>query len=91
MSVVCCQVEVSASGWSLVQRSLTEFGVSECDHESSAMSRPSPTGRLLRRGKKKKKKIGGMRKASVRLDWDLNPIPPDSNVLRYIKYDQCVL
>ena len=25
--VVCCQVEVSASGWSLVQRSLTECGV----------------------------------------------------------------
>jgi hypothetical protein len=28
---VCCQVEVSASGWSLVQRSPTESGVSECD------------------------------------------------------------
>jgi hypothetical protein len=28
VSVVCCQVEVSASGWSLVQRSPTECGVS---------------------------------------------------------------
>jgi hypothetical protein len=27
VSVVCCQVEVSASGWSLVQRRPTECGV----------------------------------------------------------------
>jgi hypothetical protein len=30
---VCCQVEVSATDWSLVQRSPTECGVSECDLE----------------------------------------------------------
>jgi hypothetical protein len=36
MSVVCCQVEVSASGRSLAQRSPTECGVSsECDLENS--------------------------------------------------------
>jgi hypothetical protein len=29
VSVVCCQVEVSATGWSLVQRSLTQCGVSK--------------------------------------------------------------
>ena len=40
VSVVCCQVEVSASGRSLVQRSPTECGVSECDHESSTVRRP---------------------------------------------------
>ena len=28
--VVCCQVEVSATGWSLVQRNPTECGASEC-------------------------------------------------------------
>jgi hypothetical protein len=28
VSVVCCQVEVSASGWSLVQRNPTDFDVS---------------------------------------------------------------
>jgi hypothetical protein len=34
--VVCCQVEVSASGWSLVQRSPTDCGVSKvCDREAS--------------------------------------------------------
>jgi hypothetical protein len=44
VSVVCCQVEVSASGRSLVQRSPTHFGVSECEHESSITSRPWPTG-----------------------------------------------
>jgi hypothetical protein len=35
VSVVCCLVEVSATGWSLVQRSPTECGVSECDREAS--------------------------------------------------------
>jgi hypothetical protein len=35
VSVVCCQVEVSATGWSLVQRSPTDCGVSKvCDHET---------------------------------------------------------
>jgi hypothetical protein len=34
--VVCCQVEVSATGWSLVQRSPTDCGVSKkCDREAS--------------------------------------------------------
>jgi len=28
VSFVCCQVEVSATGWSLVQRSSTDCGVS---------------------------------------------------------------
>jgi hypothetical protein len=44
VSVVCCQVEVSAVGCSLVQRSPTECGVSECDREASIMRRPWPTG-----------------------------------------------
>ena len=36
VSVVCCQVEVSASGRSLVQMNPTECGVSsECDLENS--------------------------------------------------------
>jgi hypothetical protein len=43
MCVVCCQVEDSASGWSLVQRSLTECGVSEYDCEALAKRRPWPT------------------------------------------------
>jgi hypothetical protein len=41
--VLCCQVEVPATGWSLVQRSPTECGVSECDREASIMRRPWPT------------------------------------------------
>jgi hypothetical protein len=41
---VRCQVEVSVSGRSLVQRFLTDCGVSECDREaSSIMRRPFPT------------------------------------------------
>jgi hypothetical protein len=35
LSVVCCQVEVYATGPSLVRISLTECGVSEGDLESS--------------------------------------------------------
>ena len=35
VNVVSCQVEVSATGRSLVQRSPTECGVSECDVEPS--------------------------------------------------------
>jgi hypothetical protein len=30
VSVVCCQVEVSATSWSLVQRSPTDCGASLC-------------------------------------------------------------
>jgi hypothetical protein len=30
VSVVCCQVEVSATGWSPVQRSPTDCGASLC-------------------------------------------------------------
>jgi hypothetical protein len=35
VSVVFCQIEVSATGLSLVQRSPTECGVSECDRDTS--------------------------------------------------------
>ena len=42
VSVVCRQVEVSTTGRSLVQRSPTECGVSECDREVSIMWRPWP-------------------------------------------------
>jgi hypothetical protein len=42
VSVVCCQVQVSATGRSLVQRSPTECGVSECDHETSTMRAVEP-------------------------------------------------
>jgi hypothetical protein len=37
VNVECCQVEVSASGWSLVQGRPTERGVSECNREASKM------------------------------------------------------
>ena len=44
VSVVCRQAEVSASGSSLVHRSPTEGGVSECDRDALIMRRPWPTG-----------------------------------------------
>jgi hypothetical protein len=44
VNVVCCQVEVSATGRSLVQRSPNECGVSEYDIEASTMRlRPTMT------------------------------------------------
>jgi len=44
LCVVYCQLGISVSGCSLVQRSPTECGVSECDHESSIIRRPWSTG-----------------------------------------------
>jgi hypothetical protein len=43
LCVVCCQVEVSAMGRSLIQRSPTECGVSECDLGTLSMGKPSLT------------------------------------------------
>jgi hypothetical protein len=43
VSVVCCQIEVSATGQSLVQRSPTECDVSDCDLEISTKRRPRST------------------------------------------------
>ena len=47
VSAVFVQVEVSATGRSLVQRSPTECGVSECDGEESVMGKPCPQGAVL--------------------------------------------
>jgi hypothetical protein len=43
MSISCECCEVSASGWSLLHRSTTECGVSECDCEASIIRRSCPT------------------------------------------------
>jgi len=42
VSVMCCQVGISATGRLLVQRSPTGCGVSECNREASTMRRPWP-------------------------------------------------
>ena len=39
VSVVCCEVEVPRTDWSLVQGSAAECGVSECECENSIMMR----------------------------------------------------
>jgi hypothetical protein len=44
LSVVFRQVEVSVLGWSLVQKSPTECGATECVLEASMMRRSRPTG-----------------------------------------------
>jgi hypothetical protein len=55
VSVVCCQVEVSATGWSLVQRSPTDCGVSECDRETSTKRGGPGPYRAVEPYKKEKK------------------------------------
>jgi hypothetical protein len=42
VNVVCCQVEVSVTDRSLVQRSPVKCGVSARDRESSIIRRPDP-------------------------------------------------
>jgi hypothetical protein len=44
VTVVIFQVDVSASGWSFVQRSRTECSVYDCDREASIMRMPGPNG-----------------------------------------------
>jgi len=46
VNVVCRQLEVSVSGWSLLPKSPTECGVSECDHEAS-WEDPGPQGAVV--------------------------------------------
>ena len=52
MSAVFCQVEVSALGLSLVQRSRTEGGVYECDREGYINRRPWPNRGCCAMGRK---------------------------------------
>jgi hypothetical protein len=44
MSVCCVFSEFSASGCSLVQRSPTDCGASQCDREAAIIRRPRPNG-----------------------------------------------
>jgi hypothetical protein len=75
---ICCKccvlsVEVPASGSSLVQRSPTECGVSECHREASTMRRPWPT-----RG------CCAMKKEYVRVDYEcMNWIRVTKNRVQY--------
>jgi hypothetical protein len=57
--VVCCQVEVSATSWSLVQRSPTDCGASEeCDLETSILRRPwAAGGRTATKANKQKYRV----------------------------------
>jgi hypothetical protein len=55
VSVVCCQVEVSATSWSLVQRSPAECGLSKkcVIVKPRKMRRPRPPRGCRAMGKKK--------------------------------------
>ena len=56
LSVVCCKVEASASGWSLVQRSHTECGVCLRVIAKTCKARPWPEIGFKHHKKTKKKK-----------------------------------
>jgi len=51
VKVLCCQVGVSATGWSLVQRIPIQCGVFECDREVTIMKSPWPTRDCCAMGK----------------------------------------
>jgi hypothetical protein len=73
---VCCQVVDYASGRSLVKRSPTGCGVSECDREVSITRKPCPT-----RGccaiKKKTRRSCARREGIVSEDWaSYSKLPP---------------
>jgi hypothetical protein len=73
MSVSCeCGVlsEVSALGRSLVKRSPTESGVSECYREASIMRSPWPHWGLLHQGKEKGA-VSVFRNSDWATDWKL--------------------
>ena len=53
LSAVCCQVEVTATSWSLVQRSPTDCVVSECDRQVSVTRRHKSTRDCRVTGKNK--------------------------------------
>jgi hypothetical protein len=77
MSVSCecclsCQVEVSALGWSLVQRGPTECDVSEFDSEASTMRRPWPTRCCCEIGGKK----SPQRPSGSKVNPDIHPPSP---------------
>ena len=50
VNVLCCQVWVSATDWSLVQRSPSKCGVSEYDREALIMRAQSTIGLLFHKG-----------------------------------------
>ena len=56
MNVVCCQVQVSATSWSLVQRSPTDCGVSLCDLEKITLVNEDEGQDPLRGYRAKRKK-----------------------------------
>jgi hypothetical protein len=72
--IVCCQVEVTATGRSLIQRSNAERGVPECDVETSIMRRP-----WINRAVEPCKKIYDVE--SVQLSMVLNPEACNQNGL----------
>jgi hypothetical protein len=66
LSVVCCKLVVSAMGWSFVQRSPTDCGVSDCDLENFKI-RPRPNRDVEPREKNVRKACVCLRKYSITL------------------------
>jgi len=73
---VCCQVEVSSTSWSLVQRSLTECGASLCAiYKPREWGGPGPMGAVApktNKQTKKKRTFGALGGISWRAVWTIN-------------------
>ena len=72
VSVMCCQVEVSATERSLVQRGPTECGVSECDCGTSTMRKPWPTRTVEPWGKSIDLNLGGLARWNTVLSYSVS-------------------
>jgi hypothetical protein len=83
VSVVCCQVEVSATGWSLVQRSPTDCVVSNvCDREGTKNEAAQAPKGLSNHWKKKKSGH-----PAKRADWFSTPNPQATVSLFHVLSD----
>ena len=69
VNVVCCQVEVSTSGWSLVQREPIELGVSKkYDREATSGEAMIQNGVEAQQGGKKRQAILQRNENGIRED-----------------------
>ena len=92
VSVVCCQVDVSASAWSLIQRSPTECGVSECDREVSLMRKPWPTRDCRAVVKKKMKELPAAKQIAQHVGYmNIMSLQSIRNTVFHVPYRACLL
>jgi hypothetical protein len=69
--VVCCQIEVPATGRSLVQRSAIECGLSECDLEASKGGSLGPIWAVAPQERKGKESVKDIKSLTAAQELDI--------------------